>query len=88
MGLVTALAVYFVIWWTVLFVTLPFGVRAQADTGATLRGTADSAPVVPHLRRKVIATTVLSALVFALYYVATQIYGIGPNSFPRIIPGT
>lgn len=88
MGIVTAFAVYFVIWWTVLFAVLPFGVRAQADTGETLRGTADSAPVMPHLVRKMAITTALSAAVFVFYYVATQVYGIGPGSFPKIIPGT
>jgi hypothetical protein len=33
------LAVYFVIWWTVLFVTLPFGVRSQAESGTVEKGT-------------------------------------------------
>ena len=28
------LAVYFVIWWTVLFAVLPFGVRSQAEAGS------------------------------------------------------
>lgn len=88
MGIITAFAVYFVIWWTVLFAVLPFGVRAQADTGEVLPGTADSAPVIPHLGMKIAATTAISALVFAIYYVATQVFGIGPQSFPRIIPGT
>ena len=27
----TGLAVYFVIWWLVLFLTLPFGVRARLE---------------------------------------------------------
>ena len=29
----TALAIYFVLWWIVLFVTLPFGVRSQHEDG-------------------------------------------------------
>ena len=29
----TALAIYFVMWWLVLFVTLPFGVRSQHEDG-------------------------------------------------------
>ncbi len=88
MGIVTAIAVYFVIWWTVLFAVLPFGVRAQADGGETIPGTADSAPVMPHLMLKVAVTTAISAAVFALYYVSTQVFGIGLDSFPKIIPGT
>ena len=27
----TAFAIYFVLWWLVLFVTLPFGVRSQHE---------------------------------------------------------
>ena len=88
MGIVTAVAIYFVIWWTVLFAVLPFGVRAQADGGETIPGTADSAPVVPHLRVKVAVTTAIAALVFALFYVSTQVFGISLDSFPKIIPGT
>ena len=29
----TALAIYFVVWWLVLFLTLPFGVRSQHEDG-------------------------------------------------------
>ena len=29
----TAFAIYFVIWWIVLFLTLPFGVRSQHEDG-------------------------------------------------------
>ena len=36
----TALAIYFVLWWVVLFVTLPFGVRSQHEDGEGAPGTA------------------------------------------------
>jgi predicted secreted protein len=29
----TAFAIYFVLWWVVLFAVLPFGVRSQAEDG-------------------------------------------------------
>ncbi len=29
----TAFAIYFVLWWVVLFLTLPFGVRSQHEDG-------------------------------------------------------
>ena len=35
----TALAIYFVLWWVVLFVTLPFGVRSQHEDGEGAPGT-------------------------------------------------
>ncbi len=63
------LAVYFVIWWVVLFAVLPFGVRSQSESGEVARGTEPGAPVVPGLVRKALITTVLAAAVFALVWV-------------------
>lgn len=63
------LAVYFVIWWVVLFVVLPFGVRSQSESGEVARGTEPGAPVVPGLVRKALITTVLAAAVFALVWI-------------------
>ena len=42
----TAFAIYFVFWWIVLFLTLPFGVRSQHEDGeGRLPGTDPGAPV-------------------------------------------
>ena len=32
----TAFAIYFVMWWIVLFLTLPFGVRSQHEDGESV----------------------------------------------------
>jgi len=41
MAWTTALAIYFVIWWLVLFCVLPFGVRNASEAGETVEaGTA------------------------------------------------
>jgi predicted secreted protein len=69
MSLATAIAIYFIIWWTVLFAVLPWGVRSQEESGAVTRGTDPGAPAIPHLGRKLIATSIVAALVFALWYV-------------------
>jgi len=63
----TALAIYFVIWWVTLFLTLPFGVRSQHETGTgeAVDGTDPGAPVLAGMRRKLIWTTAISALFFA-----------------------
>ena len=34
MSLPTSIAIYFIIWWTVLFAVLPWGVRSQQEYGA------------------------------------------------------
>ncbi len=43
MGIGTAFAIYFIIWWVVLFTVLPFWARSQADEGEVILGTTHSA---------------------------------------------
>ncbi|MDB5578438.1 MAG: hypothetical protein JWR80_3614 [Bradyrhizobium sp.] len=62
----TALAIYFVLWWLVLFVTLPFGVRSQHEDGVGAPGTDPGAPVASLMGRKLIWTTVIAAVVYGL----------------------
>jgi predicted secreted protein len=69
MSLATALAIYFIIWWTVLFAVLPWGVRSQHESGAITPGSDPGAPAIPRLRRKLVWTTIVAAIVFALWYV-------------------
>ena len=70
MKLTSAIAVYFVIWWTVLFVVLPMGVRNAAEAGEKVGDGHDAgAPLAHGLRRKAVVTTLVATLVFALVYV-------------------
>lgn len=75
MSLSFAIAIYFIIWWTVLFAVLPIGVRTQAEDGVIVPGTPESAPAAPRLLRVVLLTTVISALVFAALWALIR-YGI------------
>ena len=68
MTIVGGLALYFVIWWTVLFRVLPFGVRSQAEDGPVIDGTEPGAPVLPGLLRKAAITSVIAALVFGVVW--------------------
>jgi predicted secreted protein len=65
----TAFAIYFVFWWIVLFLTLPFGVRSQHQDGEgegeVIPGTDPGAPIAPRMGRKLIWTTLISAVLFA-----------------------
>lgn len=56
-------ALYFIIWWTLLFAILPFGVRSQAEAGEVTRGTEPGAPAAPALREKALWTTLVAAIV-------------------------
>ncbi|WP_062229259.1 DUF1467 family protein [Aureimonas frigidaquae] len=88
MGILTAIAIYFVIWWTLLFAILPIGVRSQAEEGDIVLGTTHSAPANPRLGLKAVLTTIVSALVFAAYYLLFEVWGLSFNSLPHIVPGT
>lgn len=77
MSLLSAVAVYFVIWWLALFIVLPFGVRSQAEEGDVTLGTDHGAPHQPFLLRRLLATTILAGLIFAAIYVAIAYFGIG-----------
>lgn len=61
MSLVTGIAVYIVLWWTVLFAVLPWGVRVPDKV---LPGHAESAPERPRLLVKAAATTVLAGVLW------------------------
>ncbi len=66
---VTALLVYFITWWMVFFVTLPFGVRAQEDPDP---GTEPGAPARPRLGLKAAVTTVVSAVLLAIFLLVAE----------------
>jgi predicted secreted protein len=70
MPVTTALAIFFLIWWVVLFAVLPWGIRSQHEGGEIAPGTDPGAPAVPRLGRKLMWTTLVSALIFAACYVA------------------
>ena len=84
MSLTAAFAIYFIIWWLVLFTVLPFGVRTQSEEGSVTPGSVGSAPVRFPLRRKVIATTIVSAIVFAAFYAITTSGVIGLDDVPLL----
>ncbi len=62
MGWFTGLVLYVLIWWVVLFAVLPFGVRStdDPDPHTGWRGAPDN----PRLLRKILATTVIAAVIW------------------------
>lgn len=59
-----ALALYFVLWWTLLFAILPLGNEAEPDPSQIVRGQDAGAPARPRLREKALLTTVIAAGAF------------------------
>jgi predicted secreted protein len=67
----TAIAIYFLIWWVVLFAVLPWGVQAQGDAGVP--GTDPGAPTMAQLPKKLLWTTIVASIIFiACWYVYTR----------------
>jgi predicted secreted protein len=77
----TALAIYFVLWWVTLFLTLPFGVRSQHEVGGGAPGTDPGAPIASRMGAKLIWTTLISAVIFAIAMLA---YNAGYLSIERL----
>jgi predicted secreted protein len=70
MSKATYFAVFFLIWWVVLFAVLPWGVHSQHEGGEVAPGTDPGAPVIPRLGRKLAWTTLVAGVLFAAFYIA------------------
>ncbi|GJD36508.1 DUF1467 family protein [Methylobacterium aerolatum] len=57
-------ALYFVIWWTLLFAILPIRNQAETRPEHIVPGQDPGAPARPRLREKAIWTTLLAGVVF------------------------
>ena len=81
----SAVAIYFITWWVCLFVVLPFGVKNAHEAGeAVEQGNEHGAPVKPMLLRKIVATTLLSAIVFAFIWGQVTYHWIGFDDIPFV----
>ena len=72
---VSGVVVYLLMWWWVFLMSLPFGVRAEAEPEA---GHAPSAPARPMLWRKIAASTVIAGVLTAAinWIIAAQIISL------------
>lgn len=86
MSWVSGVAVFFIIWWTVLFAALPFGLKTQDDNEDVTLGTVSSAPGRPHMLKAVIRTTIISLIIFGGLYYVTRVLGLGFDDIPVVIP--
>ena len=68
-GIGTAIAIYFLIWWITLFSVLPWGVRNQEEAGEVTPGTDPGAPAVHRVWSKLLWTTLVASVIFAILYV-------------------
>ncbi|MEM7302480.1 MAG: DUF1467 family protein [Pseudomonadota bacterium] len=85
MSWLTAIALYFLFWWLTLFISLPFRMRTQQDEGDIAPGTEPSAPANPQIGKRLLANTVIAAVLFGLYWFVTVYLGFGIEDFPDFI---
>lgn len=84
MAIGTLIAIYFIIWWVVLFAILPWGVRSQEESGEVAPGTDPGAPAVHRVWRKLLWTTVTAAVVYGILMAIYQA-GLIPFEFLKQI---
>ncbi len=65
MTIFSGVVVYILIWWMVLFCTLPLGIK---NIDAPKSGEMPGAPINPGIKRKVILTTIISTLLWGVTY--------------------
>ncbi len=78
----TALAIYFLIWWITLFAVLPWGVRNQEESGEVAPGTEPGAPARHLVWRKLLWTTLIAGIIYA---VLAALYRMGFISFDLVM---
>jgi predicted secreted protein len=86
MNWVSMTALFFVVWWLVLFAILPFGLKTQDEEDDVTLGTVSSAPRGPHEVRAMLWTTLVTAILIGVFYGLTKGLGYGFDDIPRLVP--
>lgn len=86
MGWLSAFAIFFIIWWVVLFTTLPIGVRSQHESNDIVPGSEPGAPMAPDLRKKALITTGISIVIFSIFYYVSIVLGYSVDDLPSFVP--
>ena len=66
MTITSALVLFAVIWFMVLFVVLPLRITTQGEAGKVVPGTPESAPENPQMGRKLKVTTGVAVVLFSV----------------------
>ncbi len=69
MGIAGGIVVFVILWWVVLFAVLPWRAHPADHPGA---GHAESAPEKPRIALKFIVTTVITIVLWIVFYMVAQ----------------
>ena len=81
MSLTTGIVTFIIVWWTSLFMVLPFGIKGQWEEGEVKDGSAPGAPVKPQILRKFAITTGLAVIFWIVVYVVITTHALQLISF-------
>ena len=73
MGITSAIVLFAVIWFLILFIVLPLKLKTQGDLGKVDHGTHAASPENPQMKKRFLVTTVVAFIVWAV--VAGSILG-------------
>ncbi len=86
MSLAFGAAIYFMIWWILLFAILPFGMRrTQEEAGEVVPGSEPSAPDRPQFLKVIILTTIVATILFGAF-LGLRNAGFGLDDIPFLQP--
>lgn len=84
MPVATGFAIFFLIWWVVLFAVLPWGIRSQHEADdAVAPGTDPGAPSKAKIGWKLLWTTIVAAAIYAACYLVYVEHWITINGLMR-----
>ena len=69
MSIISIIVVFVILWWLVLFMSLPVGVKTEENPES---GNMVGAPENPNLKIKIVATTLITMLLTTAYYFAVE----------------
>jgi len=66
MSIFSAFVLFAVIWFLTLFVVLPLRLVTQGEAGEVVRGTPQSAPADPQIRKRMLITTAVAVVIWGV----------------------
>ena len=84
MPIITAVAIYFVIWWICLFMVLPFGVKGQHEVNEVIEGSEPGAPTNPKLGKKMLINSMLALIIWGVIMLLAKYHILTLDSLPFI----
>lgn len=70
MTIVTAIFIYFLVWWLTLFTILPMGVERNTEEG---KGFDAGAPKFANLKKKLIINSIVSAVIVLIMHILVEV---------------